>query len=307
MSVVLSSSTPGPTQTDGSDGMMEPTQGGSSSTLYLYTFLVTLILLCSISAVIITRSYYIRRRFRRQVEEALRNGQVLSPSGLLGLSSSATSKLFGTPPKLWDVWVQPYSTTTCPAVTVAAAQMQPETHNVNNESTSGEFPWIELRPLAAEFLRPPRPKPRPIQKPSDASDSRVNGPAAASASSPNASTSFLFSKPWMRRRTPQSSSSSVPMGSAAATPNTKLEGPGWKRIGVADKDPYIRVVTLITMPSPHRSRPTEHLRAESEGGWSTKGKGREERLDMTPIAMGITELKVLLEDEDTQSPPEGQI
>jgi hypothetical protein len=109
----------------------------------------------------------------------------------------------------------------------------------------------------------------------------------------------------MRRRSPESSSSSsAPMQSAALTP-LPLDGPGSKRFGVADKDPHIRVVTFISMPSPHRSRPTERSRAESEGSWSTKGKGREERLDLTPITMGVTELKVVL--DDVQNLPDRQI
>jgi len=130
-SSIASSATPTNT-----DSMENPAGGGSSSTLYLYTFLVgavTLILLLSVSIIIVGRSYLLRRRFRRQVEEALRNGHVLSPDapGLIGLSNSITSKLLGPPPKLWDVWVQP-ATVTKPSFDTEVA-------------SSGKFPWTEVR------------------------------------------------------------------------------------------------------------------------------------------------------------------
>jgi len=167
-----------PTNTD---SMENPAGGGSSSTLYLYTFLVTLILLLSVSIIIVGRSYLLRRRFRRQVEEALRNGHVLSPDapGLIGLSNSITSKLLGPPPKLWDVWVQP-ATVTKPSFDTEVA-------------SSGKFPWTEVRPLSAEIL------------PQNPRRSRMP-PTLASRTSSNDS-SIMLSKSWIRKRT---SSSSVP-------------------------------------------------------------------------------------------------
>jgi len=114
--------------------------------------IVTLILLFSISGIIITRSYLLRRRFRLRVEEALRNGQVLSPDvpGLVGLSTSATRKLFGPPPKLWDIWVQP-------AIPVRMTEMvgmvRGESQDVyeGGAEISGEFPWDAMT-VSRSFL-----------------------------------------------------------------------------------------------------------------------------------------------------------
>jgi len=250
-----------PNKTSG-DGMDQASPGTSSSTLYLYTFLVTLILLCSVSAIIIARSYILRRRFRRQVEEALQNGHVLSPDGpgLVGLSSSMKSKLLGPPPKLWDVWVQP---------TVTKLSIDTEVAN------SGKFPWTEVRPLSAEIL--PQ-NPRIPRKPLLMSNNRAN----------SNDSSILLSKAWMRKRTPQPSTSSVPtLNNAPETAET-----------LANKNPHIQVVTLIAMPTPHRVRPNPPPRVESDSSRNVKGKWREERLDLTPITVGVTELTVILEDPD---------
>lgn len=65
-----------------------------------------------------------------------------------------------------------------------------------------------------------------------------------------------------------------------------------------EKDPQIRVVTLISMPSPRRARPVELTRASSDSSWIHKGKSREDRLELTPLAVGVTELKVIMEEED---------
>ncbi|KAG5732940.1 hypothetical protein E4T56_gene17250, partial [Termitomyces sp. T112] len=54
--------------------------GNTSATLYLYTFLATLVLLLSVSAAIILRSLILRRRHQRLVAEAMRNGTWVPPS-----------------------------------------------------------------------------------------------------------------------------------------------------------------------------------------------------------------------------------
>ncbi|EPT05222.1 hypothetical protein FOMPIDRAFT_1045282 [Fomitopsis schrenkii] len=81
--------------------------GGSPepSSLYLFTFLATLFLLLFVSAAIVLRSFILRRRFRRRIEEAIAAGVYIPPP-------------FGTPPgpcrilerpKLWDVYLAPTS------------------------------------------------------------------------------------------------------------------------------------------------------------------------------------------------------
>lgn len=79
---------------------------------------------------------------------------------------------------------------------------------------------------------------------------------------------------------------------------------------MAEKDPHIRVVTLIKMPTPRSPRSSVNfssigelnLNAESGSHQSyislQKGKSREERLDLSPVAVGVTELKVILEEDE---------
>ncbi|KAF9643043.1 hypothetical protein BDM02DRAFT_3264253 [Thelephora ganbajun] len=71
--------------------------GNQTSNLYLYTFLATLLLLLTISVVVVGRSIIIRRRARRMIEEAIRNGTWLPPAG------RPVVKL-GEKPKLFDVY-----------------------------------------------------------------------------------------------------------------------------------------------------------------------------------------------------------
>lgn len=82
-----------------------PTQ---SSTLYLFTFLATLLLLLAVSCAIVVRSFILRRRFRRRIEEAIAAG-VLIPGALddpsLGGTGRSRRRDFGEKPKLWEVWM----------------------------------------------------------------------------------------------------------------------------------------------------------------------------------------------------------
>ncbi|KAI0682076.1 hypothetical protein BC835DRAFT_962489 [Cytidiella melzeri] len=79
----MSSVSPSPTSAApvGSSGQPDP--NGPSNTnplissqvaLYLYTFLVTLVVLFALSAAIIARSCVLRRRHRQRMEEAVRRG-----------------------------------------------------------------------------------------------------------------------------------------------------------------------------------------------------------------------------------------
>ncbi|KAK0451195.1 uncharacterized protein EV420DRAFT_1482599 [Desarmillaria tabescens] len=64
----------------------------SSASLYLYTFLATLILLLGVSAAIVFRSLILRRRHRRMVEEAIRNGTWIPPTNGRGMRFDPSQK-----------------------------------------------------------------------------------------------------------------------------------------------------------------------------------------------------------------------
>jgi hypothetical protein len=79
----------------------------TNSTLYLFTFLVVLIILAVISAALLFRAYFIKRRFRRRIQEAIANGQALPPDALAGLGIHTARATKGEPkvgpmPILWE-------------------------------------------------------------------------------------------------------------------------------------------------------------------------------------------------------------
>jgi len=77
-------------------GMSTNNDSSSSSSLYLYTFLATLLLLLGISAGIVARSIFVRRRTRRRLEEAIANGTWNPPR--------KPSFRLGEKPRLYDAY-----------------------------------------------------------------------------------------------------------------------------------------------------------------------------------------------------------
>jgi len=123
----------------GNDGGGRPGGGGggnATSNLYLYTFLATLLLLLAISAAVVGRSIVIRRRARRMIEEAIRNGTWLPQAGRPAVK-------LGEKPKLFDVH------TTMDGI--------PYRSPLNR----GLLAWGDLRPLSATLEKPASPPPQP--------------------------------------------------------------------------------------------------------------------------------------------------
>ena len=76
-----------------------------SSSLYLFTFLITIVVLGVISAGLLLRAYYVRRQFQRRVEEAIRAGQPLphDAATALGLNRRRKQeKKHGPMPGVWE-------------------------------------------------------------------------------------------------------------------------------------------------------------------------------------------------------------
>ncbi|TCD64458.1 hypothetical protein EIP91_004062 [Steccherinum ochraceum] len=65
----------------------------------VYTFLATLVLLIAISALVITRTFVLRRRQRLLIEEAIRNGTYVPPP-------TGQPKVKVEKPVLWDVYLE---------------------------------------------------------------------------------------------------------------------------------------------------------------------------------------------------------
>ena len=78
----------------------------SSSSLYLFTFLITILVLGLISASLLLRAFYVRRRFQRRVEDAIQAGQPLPQDAAeaLGLvrPNRKKEKNVGPMPAMWE-------------------------------------------------------------------------------------------------------------------------------------------------------------------------------------------------------------
>ncbi|KAI0917154.1 hypothetical protein AcW1_007575 [Taiwanofungus camphoratus] len=73
-----------------------------SSSSPRFTFLATLFLLLFVSSAIVLRSFIVRRRFRRQIEEAIAAGVLLPSQGGPG-----SRRKLGEKPRLWDAVLVP--------------------------------------------------------------------------------------------------------------------------------------------------------------------------------------------------------
>ncbi|KAF8817031.1 hypothetical protein BYT27DRAFT_7247596 [Phlegmacium glaucopus] len=88
-----------PTGSFPTDPSRSPGQEASSN-LYLVTFLATLFLLLFVSCGIVLRSYILRRRYQRRLEEALGSGLLLAPR-----AQGSKKKRLGTKPKIINTWL----------------------------------------------------------------------------------------------------------------------------------------------------------------------------------------------------------
>lgn len=71
--------------------------------LYLYTFLITLLILFGVSCGIVVRSIVLRRRFRRQIQNAIDSGMALPPR--VAASRAGRRHQFGERPVMHEVWL----------------------------------------------------------------------------------------------------------------------------------------------------------------------------------------------------------
>ncbi|KAI0920130.1 hypothetical protein AcW1_001952 [Taiwanofungus camphoratus] len=201
----------------------------SSASLYLYTFLATLVLLLSVSAAIVVRSYLIRRRQRRQLEEAIRDGTYIPPPQL------SRQRKFGEKPSLHDVYLM-------------SDREKGRDHLRSGEGSKNE--WNTIMPVAATVMKAtaassetkptPQPTPqsttlmawlRPLRR--QTQPSAETAIPLSSMAQQQSSTDFLSPQP----------SSSVPLMSSQTESLT----------GVAlSEAEQVRLTVLIAMPTRHR-------------------------------------------------------
>ncbi|GLB38499.1 hypothetical protein LshimejAT787_0503640 [Lyophyllum shimeji] len=139
----------------------------NSSNLYLITFLATLFLLLFISCTIVLRSFVLRRRYQRQIDEALAAGIILAPR-----AQGSRKRRYGHKPKMFTSWVvqggerwdemMPVAALPVQAkrrlknANRASSKHQPPDHPQPTDTTSS--PTSEPPPLRQRFLRAFRPR-----------------------------------------------------------------------------------------------------------------------------------------------------
>jgi len=137
-----------------------PPSGGSStfgpmstsSSMYLYTFLATLLILLGVSSAIVLRSIVLRRRQRRMIEAAIADGTWVPPRGRH--RRSGKSKKVGERPKMF----------------VAALGKEDSDGDSKDDDDSAEagsrgksrmeekvenFKWKDILPVSVSYITPP--------------------------------------------------------------------------------------------------------------------------------------------------------
>lgn len=112
------------------------------------TFLATLFLLLLVSCAIVLRSYILRRRYQRQIENALALGIVLTPR-----APGSKRKRFGVRPHMYESWIAPLHVSGLSGTRVAIGEEVDET----SEKRAGGR-WCDmLVSNTALFLSPNNP------------------------------------------------------------------------------------------------------------------------------------------------------
>ncbi|KAH9854688.1 hypothetical protein C2E23DRAFT_61575 [Lenzites betulinus] len=210
------------------------------SSLFRFTFLATLFLLLAISSAIIMRGIFLRRRFRRRIEEAIAAGVLLSPSdeGPGGFGRSGGRRKLKRP-VLFDVSVLPPYFSTANPQDGKWERTMPVVASVASEKPG-------LEPLPAADTPPP-------------SHPRTNLASALERAG------YLFPRARLHRATPP------PPRNEPAPPAVPLSP--------EQNDPVLRaaevqVTVLIAMPDPHRTAYVPPRAAGVRLSDPAKGKAR---------------------------------
>lgn len=210
-----------------------------NSTLYLFTFLTTLLLLLAVSCGIVIRSFILRRRFHRRVEEAIAAGVLLpSQTGDIGMGPGGTINVFRRPlgekPKMWEVWID-----------------EPSSGD-NHAPIASE--WSDIQPVAVTRLSDAPPKPKVEQT------GETPAPSAPASAFNRLTSRLLFGRgrtPTPANATPASPEAPLPTltyGSSPALDQQPLEPPQDKLPNSTNANNSVQVAVLIAMPDPSKPR-----------------------------------------------------
>ncbi|EMD32688.1 hypothetical protein CERSUDRAFT_118451 [Gelatoporia subvermispora B] len=242
------SSSPSSSATNGNDNF-DPAAPAltSSASLYLYTFLATLLLLLSVSAAIILRSYVIRRRARAAIAEAIANGTYIPPPAVIAATQPK--------PVLSDVWID-------------TKMMLEEERDEKEKMKEREMriwqggEWSRMMPVSATLIAPVMAQVRPAQAtrtpaPRRSWRSRIRIPMGwyrALPPQPQESAPPVELQPVSYPHPPQTipslSAPAASSSSASPRPAVSSQSPSSTTDSSLSGSASMRVAVLIAMPSP---------------------------------------------------------
>ncbi|KAJ1304705.1 hypothetical protein OPQ81_005844 [Rhizoctonia solani] len=266
--------------------------GGVNSTLYLFTFLTTLLLLLAVSCGIVIRSFVLRRRFHRRVEEAIAAGVLLPGQGDIGMAPGGTIGTFRRPigekPKLWEVWIDPSIG--------------------GDKHLSASCEWSKIQPLAATQISE---IPRETTTSPKAELTQPEAPAEASLLGRLGLHSvFRRSRPRTRAApsiNPTPASPDIPLptlGYNTSAPDDRTQTT--KAEPSSEGNRSVEIAVFVAMPDPSRPRYVPGASSSPIDEHGVKGKQRSSELPSTStdeheipeICIGISQAQVAREPND---------
>ncbi|EDR09313.1 uncharacterized protein LACBIDRAFT_326010 [Laccaria bicolor S238N-H82] len=244
----------------------------------VYTFLATLVLLLSVSAAIVVRSFILRRRHRLMVEEAIRNGTWVAPAPLTSRASRNVD--LSKKPKMWEVYLgqggfgygekggEEYCAQWDAIQPFSAAYVTPTTSDTQDDHRTGSND--QLPHPATTTTSPPRPF-----------FSRIMNRTPSSTSNPS---SFPLTT-----RTNTITSSTDANNDNTDTPSTTIIPPL-----APTGPPTVRVAVLIVMPFQRTQQSHSHSSSHSRSRVTSPSEEEEEQLPYLDV--GVAELPVLSTD-----------
>ncbi|CAE6366300.1 unnamed protein product [Rhizoctonia solani] len=212
--------------------------GGVNSTLYLFTFLTTLLLLLAVSCGIVIRSFVLRRRFHRRVEEAIAAGVLLPGQGDGGVGPrghfGTYRRPIGEKPIMWEVWIDP---------------------SVGGKYPSASSEWSNIQPLAVTKISEVSPG---TALPPKAEMTQQEAPVETSLLGRLGLYSILRGDRSHTRAAPSinptPSSPDVPLPTLGYNASVPHEGAHADKAKPSDGERSVQVAVFVAMPDPSRPR-----------------------------------------------------
>ncbi|CAE6438376.1 hypothetical protein ACGC1H_006995 [Rhizoctonia solani] len=267
--------------------------GGVNSTLYLFTFLTTLLLLLAVSCGIVIRSFVLRRRFHRRVEEAIAAGVLLPGQGDGGMGPrgqfGAFRRSIGEKPTMWEIWIDP---------------------SVGGKYPSASSEWSNIQPLAVTKISEVSPD---TALPPKAEMTQQEAPVQTSLLGRLGLYSIIRRGRSRTRAAPNvnptPSSPDVPLPTLGYNASVPHDGAHTDKSKPSDGERSVQVAVFVAMPDPSRPRYVPGTSSSPIDENGAKGKQRSleppttstDEHEIPEICIGISQAQVAHETNHTPS------